>query len=190
MTRAKGAFVSLGLALVAATGAPAEGIRPEIFGRAGVGRLSRVEDRSFGAKPWIGGGLGVKFGSLGVEAEVSRMLGSTLDPATCGVISPPCVGSAREGMRSAGLAGANVLYYFGASPTQFFVTGGAGVLWSKEVTTVTQVGPAQATFGEAELTSTGFAWNVGAGVRIPLTARLSLKPEVRFYDASIRPAPT
>ena len=174
--------VSLALAWVSATGAAAE-VTPEIFGLVGAGRLSRIEDRSFGVKPWVGGGLAVKFDSFGVEGEVSQLLGSTLEPATCAVVSPPCVGSARQGMRSAGLAGANLLYYFGSTPTQFFVTGGGGALWSKEVITVTRVGPDQATFGEAELTNTGFVWNIGAGVRIPLTAKLSLRPEFRYYDS-------
>jgi hypothetical protein len=178
----KGIVPSLAL-LVLAAGAGAQDVTPEVFGRVGVGRLSRIEDRSFGVNPWVGGGLIVSYGSFGVEGEVGQMLGSTLEPATCAVVSPPCVGSARAGMRSAGLAGANLLYYFGAAPTQFFITGGGGALWSTEVITVTRVGPSQATFGEAEVTNTGFVWNVGAGVRIPLAAKLYLRPELRYYDS-------
>lgn len=190
MTRTGMAGLSLLLALgcagnSSAQPAPAPGITPEVFANIAVGRLFRIEDRSFGNKPSIGGSAGLRLGSrLGVEFEMNQLLKLTLEPAPCGVVVPPCVGSARRGMQSARVASANLLYYFGGPGNQLYLIGGAGALWSREVTTLIRFGPTQATIEEVEYADTGFAWNLGAGVRIPIASRLLLRPEIRLYDAT------
>ena len=109
-----------GLSAVApAQQTPAASTSPEVFAKVALGRLFRIEDRSFGNEPSIGGSAGLRFGSrVGVEFEVNQVLGLTLEPAPCGVVIPPCVGTARSGARSARVASANLLYYFGGPGSQ------------------------------------------------------------------------
>jgi hypothetical protein len=148
-------------------------------------RPFRIEDRAFGNNLNVGGSAGLRFGSrLGAEVEFNETFGLEPRPAVCGVAVPPCVGGARQGLLSARIASANLLYYFGRSRTQFYVTGGAGALWSTEVTPMTVVRQTTATMSELRYDSAGFAWNVGAGVRMPLARGFLLRPEFRFYEAS------
>jgi hypothetical protein len=42
------------------------------------------------------------------------------------------------------VAGVNVLYFVGRSGTQFYLTGGAGALFSQEMNTIIEAGPARA----------------------------------------------
>lgn len=163
----------------------AQGIHPEIVGNVAVGRVFRLEDRSFGNKPAAGGSAGLRIGSrLGVEFEMNQVLKPALEPAVCGVVEPPCVGSAREGLRSARVASANVLYYFGGPGPRLYLIGGAGALWSRETTALVRVTPAGAVMEELQYAETGFAWSVGAGLRIPAGSRLFLRPEIRLYDST------
>jgi hypothetical protein len=178
----------LALGCVGASGAepsPGWSVKPEIAGNIAMGRLFRVEDRSFGNRPSVGGSVGLRLGSrLGIEFEMNEVLKLSLEPAVCGVVDLPCVGSARQGMRSARVASGNLLYYFGGPGIQLYVIGGAGALWSKEATTLVTATPTQAIIEELEYAETGFAWNVGTGVRIPIGSRLLLRPEIRLYNST------
>ena len=185
MTPARVAWIFFGLALGGVGNAVAADFAPEIFGSVGIAHPFRIEDRDFGMKPSVGGGVGVRIGSrLGVEGEFHQVLGLELEPVVCGVVIPPCVGSAREGLRSLRIAGVNVLYFFGRSRAQFYLTGGAGALFSREMNSIVEAGPTEARISEFEESETGFAWNVGAGARIPIAASLALRPEIRIYDAT------
>jgi len=172
--------------VAAAQPAQAESLTPEVFIGVGVAHPFRVEDRGFGSHLNIGGGAGLRWRRLGIEFEANRTLGLSPEVVSCGVVNPPCAGTARSGVLSANLASANVLYFFpsGSRPSaEFYLTGGVGALWSQEVTTMTVTGPAQATVSELVYNETGLAINVGAGVRMRVTESISIRPEFRFYNS-------
>jgi hypothetical protein len=93
----------------------------------------------------------------------------------------PCLGTGREGVRSATIASANVSYFFSDSSIQPYLTGGIGALWSNEVFTNVQRTPTQVVLTEQDRADTGLAENIGAGVLIPITRAISLRPEFRVY---------
>src|SRR5688572_18911882 len=75
----------------------AQELRPAVFGAAAVANVYRTEDQSFGTELNVGGGLGIEWKRLGLDAEVHRTLGLTPRGVQCGLVNVPCVGSAREG---------------------------------------------------------------------------------------------
>ena len=167
--------------------ARAQALAPEVGVSVGGAYPFRVEDRGFGTHPNIGGSVGLRWRRLGFEVEANRTLGLSPEPAHC-AFRVPCVGTAREGLLSATLASVNVLYFFPAAPSrlapQFYVIGGAGALWSREVTSAATTGPTQVTLSELVYDDTGLAINGGAGVRLRLTDAIVIRPEFRLHNST------
>lgn len=161
-------------------------LTPEFFATLAWGHLFRFGDRTFGDRPNIGGGLGLRHRSgLGIEFELNRTLGLSPTLAPCG-LTVPCAGTGHEGVRAATIASANVLYHFSKSRIQPYLTVGIGALWSKGVSTTTLAGETQAIQTEQEWRDTGLALNWGGGVRILITRAISLRSEYRFYNSTLR----
>ena len=76
---------------------------------------------------------------------------------------------------------ANVFYDF-HNATLFtpFVGGGIGVAINKSTTTLNRIG--SPVFDTFETTDTKFAWNIGAGVAVPITEILFLELSYRYTD--------
>ena len=163
----------------------AQELRPSVFGAVAVANLHRTEDRSFGTELNVGGGVGIEWKRLGLDAEVHRTLGLTPRGVQCGLVSVPCVGSAREGFLEATMLSGNVSYLFGGTRVRPYVTGSVGVLWTENVNSLTIVGSTGGNLSEFHERDTGLALGVGFGVDVPLTPALSLRPEFRTYSSVV-----
>lgn len=175
----------IGLVLIGtvANSVAAQELRPAIFGAAGVANVYRTEDQSFGTEPNVGAGLGIEWKRLGLDAEVHRTLGLTPRAVQCAIGNVPCAGSAREGFLEATMLSGNVSYFFGGRRVRPYVTGSVGVLWTESVDSLTIVSRTAATLSEFHESDTGLAVGIGAGVDVPLTTALSLRPEFRTYSS-------
>jgi len=153
----------------------------EVFVNFGVGHVFRFEDQSFGAGLDLGGGFGVRSARLGVEFAVNRLSGFRQ-------VLPPCAPPGCQGsnLSSATLASANVLYFFAGTRVRPYVTGGAGGFWSRATDSVLTVVGNVPTLTFVEDRDAGVSLNLGGGLRIAAGSWFSLRPEVRFYDTSIR----
>jgi opacity protein-like surface antigen len=182
----RSSIVHAGLVAIGALAAPvaAQELRPGVFGAAAVANVYRAEDRSFGTKANLGGGIGVEWKRLGVDAEVHDTLGLTPRAVPCGVVNVTCMGSANEGIRHATMFSGNVSYSFAGAGIRPYVIGSAGVLWTESVNSLTVVRGAAATLSEFRERDTGLALGLGFGVDIPLTRALSVRPEFRTYSSS------
>jgi opacity protein-like surface antigen len=159
----------------------------DVHASAALGRLFRFEDNPIGSGPNFGAGFGLRHSSgLALEVEFNRTLGLEPSIAACGIVGIPCEGSARNGVLSADVASAHVLYYFGRSRVQPFVAGGVGALWSKNVSSILWASETRAVFEEQQWSDTGVALSFGGGFRIRLGGGFWARPELRFYGASIR----
>jgi len=184
MTRTGSAlWVGMVLIITVPYPAAAQDLRPAVFGAVGVANLYRAEDRSFGTELNVAGGLGIEWKRLGLDAEVHRTVGLTPRPVQCAVGNLPCVGSAREGFLEATMLSTNVSYFFGRR-VRPYVTGSVGVIWTESVNSLTVAGSTAATLSEFHENDTGLAIGVGFGVDVPLTPKLSLRPEFRTYSCS------
>ena len=175
----------VGLVLISAVANPvaAQDLRPAVFGAAGVANVYRTEDQSFGTKLNVGGGLGIEWKRLGLDAELHRTLGLTPRTVQCAIGNVPCVGSAREGFLEATMLSGNISYFFGGSRVRPYVTGSVGVLWTESVNSLTIATSTAATLSEFHESDTGLAIGVGFGVDVPLTPAFSLRPEFRTYSS-------
>jgi hypothetical protein len=179
------AVLWVGLVLIGGVAQPlaAQDLRRAVFGSAAVANLYRTEDRSFGTELNVGAGLGIEWKRLAFDADVHRTLGLTPRNVRCAVVNVPCVGSAREGFVEATMFSGNVSYFFGGARVRPYVTGSVGVLWTESVNALTVAGDTVATLSEFHERDTGLAIGVGFGVDVPLTPRLSLRPEFRTYSS-------
>ena len=175
----------LGLVLISTVANTVAGqdLRPEVFGAAGMANVFRTEDQSFGTELNVGGGLGIEWKRLGLDAEVHRTLGLTPRTVECAIGNVPCVGSAHEGFLKATMLAGNISYFFGRSRVRPYVTGSVGVLWTESVNSLTIASSTAATLSEFRERDTGLALGVGFGVDVPLTPALSLRPELRTYSS-------
>src|SRR5262245_16532352 len=178
------------LAVTFACAAPATAQTParrdagELFVSLGWAHLFRPEDRTFGDRPDIGGGLRLPLTRrLGVELEVNRVVGLSADAAPCGLIAG-CGGTARDGFLDATLATANIYVRFGRGRVEPFFVGGAGGLWTTSVSSVTTVRNGVGAMTEVAHSDLGLAIGGGAGLDIAVTPAFSVRPEVRIYDSS------
>jgi len=161
----------------------AQDLRPAIFGAAGVANVYRTEDQSFGTELNVGGGLGIEWKRLRLDAEMHRTLGLTPRVVQCAINNVPCVGSAREGFLEATMLSGNISYFFGGPRVRPYLTGSVGVLWTESVNSLTIVSSTAATLSEFHESDTGLAIGVGFGVDVPLTPAFSLRPEFRTYSS-------
>jgi hypothetical protein len=123
---------------------------------------------------------------ISVEFEVDRTIGLNPRPVPCG-LDVPCIGFAEEGVRTVTHFSGNALYYFASSgAVQPYVLAGVGALHSRSAKAITFV---RGTFAEIvqqpDEKDRGVSIGFGAGLRIPLGVHFSVRPELRFYDASI-----
>jgi len=162
----------------------AQGLRPAVFGAAGMANVYRTEDQSFGTKLNVGIGLGIEWKQIGLDAEMHRTIGLTPRPVHCAISNVRCVGSAREGFLDATVLSGNVSYVFGRSHVRPFVTGSIGVLWTNSVNSLTIVSTAVATLSEFHEQDTGLAIGIGFGLDVPIKSTLSLRPEFRTYSST------
>ena len=162
MPRTWGAL-QIGLVLIATGDNPvaAQELRPAVFGAAAVANVYRTADQSFGTELNVGGGLGIEWKRLGIDAEVHRTLGLTPRRAGCGIVDVPCVGSAREGFLEVTMLSGNISYFFGGTRVRPYVTGSVGVLWTENVNSLTIVSSAAASVSEFHERDTGLALGVG-----------------------------
>jgi opacity protein-like surface antigen len=184
MTRTWTAFW-LGLVLISTVANPvaAQDLRPAVFGAVGMANVFRTEDQSFGTELNVGGGLGIEWKRLGLDAELHRTLGLMPRAVQCAIGNVPCVGSAHEGFLKATMLAGNISYFFGRSRVRPYVTGSVGVLWTESVNSLTIASSTAATLSEFRERDTGLALGVGFGVDVPLTPALSLRPEFRTYSS-------
>lgn len=182
MTRILARFLVGPIVIGTAAGAAAQDLRPAVFGALGVAKVYRTEDRSFGTALNVGGGMGIEWGRLGLDVDAHR---TRLTPLTfqCGVVGTPCVGEAREGFEEATMLSGNVRYFFG-SRVRPYVVGSVGLLWTEGVNSLTVVHNGVATLSEFRERDTSLALGFGAGVDVPLTPQLSLRPEFRTYSST------
>jgi len=175
----------LGLVLISTVANPvaAQDLRPSVFGATGVANVYRTEDQSFGTELNIGGGLGIEWKRLGLDAEIHRTLGLTPLEVQCAIGNVPCLGSAREGFLEATMLSGNISYFFGGPRVRPYLTGSVGVLWTESVNSLTIVSSTAATLSEFHESDTGLAVGVGFGVDVPLTPAFSLRPEFRTYSS-------
>lgn len=153
-------FVLLAAAHAAAQG-PAN--RGELFAGAGASRVGGDEG-SRGNGLYVHGGVGVPLGArVSVEVDVMRAQHER------DIAGGPLVGTA-TGMF------ANVVYRFSEGPTQPFVMGSVGLLRSETTHTFPFNGVPTAFRSDEN----DFAWGGGGGVRILLTPRFSLRPQLRL----------
>jgi hypothetical protein len=176
-------IISLAIFALAAQTAEAQDIRPGVFGALGIANVRRAEDRSFGTELNIGGGAGIEWKRLGVDAELHTTIGLTPRQAQCGVVNVPCTGAAREGFLAATMLTGNVSYSFRSARVRPYLTGSIGVLWTDSVNSLTVVTPTLATLSEFGERDAGLALGVGVGVDVPVSATLSLRPEFRTYSS-------
>lgn len=175
--------VSLLLAGAAADNVSAQDLRPVVFGAAAAANVSRAEDRSFGTGLNVGGGFGIEWKRLGLDAEVHRTTRLTPRTVQCAVSAVPCIGRAREGFLRATMLAANASYVFGSSRVRPYATGVVGVLWTVGVNSLTVVDSVAATLSEFQERDTGLAIGGGFGVDVRLTPAISLRPEFRTYSS-------
>ncbi len=153
-------FVLLATSHAAAQG-PAH--RGEVFGAVGVSRMGGDEG-SLGSGPHVLGGVGVRLAPKApIELDVMRAQHER------DIAGGPLRGTAT------GLFG-NGVYHVSEGRTQVFVMGSVGFLRS-ETTHTYPFGGTPTTFTSDDI---GFAWGGGAGLKIFLTPRFSVRPQFRL----------
>jgi hypothetical protein len=175
--------LELVLISIVATPVAAQDLRPAVFGAAGVANVYRTEDQSFGTELNVGGGLGIEWKRLGLDAEMHRTVGLTPRAVRCAIGNLPCFGSAHEGFLEATMLSGNISCFFGGARVRPYLTGSVGVLWTESVNSLTIVSSTAATLSEFRESDTGLAVGVGFGVDVPLTPAFSLRPEFRTYSS-------
>jgi hypothetical protein len=167
---------SLGLVVAAPAVGDAQpvqgrGPRPELFGSVAWGhQFIGFDAEGFGA-PNIGGGVAFRpWSRFGIELEVNRSRGSSRKP------QPGFVGVVM-------VATANVSYFFGGSRAQPFLSAGYGALWSTLNTNVQVIAGKAVVTDFYQRRGTAPAGNIAAGILIPVTGTISLRPEFRFFGS-------
>ena len=135
----------------------------EVFAGAGVSRMGGDEG-SLGSGPSVVSGFGYRVTPrLSLEVDLTRaqhernIAGGPLEGTATGVFG-------------------DLVYHFGEGRTQVFVVGSLGVLNSDIRQTFSIAGGTQ-TFARDE---SSFAWGGGAGVKVFLKPRISLRPQFRL----------
>jgi opacity protein-like surface antigen len=77
----------------------------------------------------------------------------------------------------------NVQYLFHGTRLRPYLTAGVGALWSRSVWSRTRVRGSQAIQSERNVEDLGFGPDVGAGLRVPLTAKTSVAADIRWLEA-------
>ena len=145
-----------------ASAQPANFLRKEVFGVAGVG-ATYDDEGSLGSGINGGGGFGYRLSSrFGLQAEINAF-------RTKRVFSPPFAPFEASGVHVMGSA----LLYLTRGRAQLYLIGGAGLLHSALDRDFAGV--------NRNDSSNGFALGVGGGLRVFVTPRFSLRPELRIF---------
>jgi hypothetical protein len=139
--------------------------RGEVFGSLGGGK-AYDDEGSLGKGLDMGGGVGIRLTpNIGIEGQVNRI---------------DYERNLFSGARFAGSAvfsTANLLYHFSKSKAQPYVVGGFGFVHHENRSRF----PGDEVL--AKRTSNGFATNFGAGVKLFLNKKFSIRPEFRVFLA-------
>jgi opacity protein-like surface antigen len=130
--------------------------------------------------------IGYDFGAFRLEAEggykrASVNVGKTFDANPAQPYNTQVVG----GHNSVYSLMANALVDFGPSDSvNFFAGGGVGVAWNKAHYTLSSVTtPVNLNAGEYSDNRSAFAWQLMAGVRVPLSPSVDVGLKYRYFDA-------
>jgi opacity protein-like surface antigen len=163
----------------------------EIVASVAVGHVFRFEDQGFGNHFNFGVGAEVPvWRKLRIGGEINKTFGFSPSSVKCGsiLISPdqpyPCVGAARQGVRSATAGSITASYFFGEGRIQPYLLGGISIIRASEYQATSIVHQDFVEFRENELRSTGIGPAFGAGLRASLNRHLSIRPEIRFSDGT------
>jgi opacity protein-like surface antigen len=157
-------YILLGILLLApAALAQNQERRGEVFGSLG-GAKAYDDEGSIGKGLDIAGGVGFRLTpKVGIEAQVNHF---------------DYERNFASGVRFAGTAvftTANLLYHFSTSKAQPYVVGGVGFVHHENRTRFPGIE------FPGERTTNGFASNFGAGVKIFLNQKISIRPEFRVF---------
>jgi hypothetical protein len=161
--------------------------RFELTGRLGFTNIGVFGSAAKDYAAFAGAGIEWRIISrLGVEFVVDRTIGLNPTFVPCG-LDIPCIGFAEEGVRRVTNFAGNALYYFSPINTvQPYVLAGVGGLQTRRAKAVTFI---RGTFAEIvqqpDEEDQDLSIGVGGGFRIPLGLHFSMRPELRFYDASL-----
>jgi opacity protein-like surface antigen len=165
--------------------------RFEIIASVGIGHVFRYEDTGFGNHFNFGVGVDMPvWRKLRIGAEINKTLGFSPQPVKCGGIligpdqSLPCVGTAREGVSSTTAGSITASYFFGEGRLQPYLLVGLSIIRTKEYRSTAIVHAEYVEFRENALSATGIGPTFGAGLRASLNRHFSIRPEIRFSDAT------
>ena len=166
----------------------AQGVRwtPEISAAVGLGHVFRFDDETFGDRLNASAAVAIAHRSGWViELDVERVLGLEPKPAPCGLVHNTCVGGGRYGPREATVTALGIQYRFKGGRFQPFLFAGAGLLWTTSLQTTTYASVNPAVMVESETRDRGVGPDLGAGLRIALSEKVAVSPEIRWLDASL-----
>ena len=177
--------------MAAAQASPQTTWRPEVSAGVGIGHVFRWEDQTFGNEPNLSGAFAMLHrDGFGMEVEANHTFGLSPQAAPCGVsingAPAACDGTGRNGVRSATMASVNARYEFRGQRVRPYVIAGLGVLQTTSVWSRATVDGSRVLVTEEELEDTGFGPELGAGLRVEVTRRMSITPEVRWLEAAWR----
>jgi opacity protein-like surface antigen len=158
-------------------------LKPELFVSAGGGVAGQWLSECC-PPTWknLGIGLNVRLSRrFGVELEGNRMLGAEPARITATRLradgTPGARFEYREGISSMTLASGNILYYFSDRRIQPYVSAGIGGIWERGIFY-------SSTRVEEAYRHNDVAGTAGAGLRLSITPRISVRPEFRVYATS------
>jgi hypothetical protein len=165
-----------------------EALRPEVF--ASVGRAFLIEGETLTGGASVGVGLTLPiFPRLSARVEVSRMLGTSVDTFTgvrlrCpgGVCGPSEPFEYRSGTSSLTAANAGLLFYFSERRLRPFLGGGLSLLWREGAVLCATFCRDPDAYSE-DFRKTDMKGFVSTGLRIVLSQRVSVTPELQIYNA-------
>ena len=143
--------------------------------------------------PSLGASWGMRHSSnFGLEVEANRTVGQATRLLSCTTAPATtagrqgCVGEGRQGLADTTAVAAKVQYYVSKARVQPYLSGGFGVhqssVWRTEVAPRFRTPD---TFLRQSLSrELGLAWVAGAGARVVLTDRISLRPDLTVYRAA------
>ena len=180
--------IALGWLLIVATSAGVAHAQPtaaegrfRLAGTAGVAKLFRIEDRSFGTTVNLGGEAGLRVFRRGwIVFEANRFVGLETDPAPCGLVDVTCTGGGRTGYDSATVGSMNLTYHFGDERVHVVVSGGFGFIRASGFATTTFADGSQV---EREVNDQGWGPTAAVGFVVPFARGWSVDPTLRIYGA-------
>ncbi len=166
----------------------------EIIASAGLGHPFRFGDKGFGNHFNFGAGGEVSvWRGLRVGGEINKTFGLSPKQAECGAILAgpgqeplPCTGTARSGLSSLTGGSITAACFFGEGRIQPYVVGGVSILRGTQHSYMAMVHSDHVEYREREWSSTGSGLTAGAGLRASINRNLSIRPEVRFSDGTLR----